>query len=88
MGGSPRRTVSKKHRSLTNAEGVDKVDTLRQNQDFDEFIQMYKQTSSDGINALKLAVFLSGNEFRLRILFGKRFVSRTLPLLGVALSTV
>jgi len=53
-------------------QGVDKVDTLSRNQDFDLLRQRNKQTSSISLKALELAVFLVGNEFRLRILFGKR----------------
>ncbi len=52
-------------------EDVDKVDTQVQNQDFDLFKQKNKQTGSIGLKALKPAVFLVGNEFRLRIPFGK-----------------
>ena len=57
---------------FSNGEGVDFVDTLSRNQDFDLLRQRNKQTSSISLKALKLAVFLVGNEFRLRILFGKR----------------
>ena len=52
-------------------EGVDKVDTLSRNQDFDLLRQKNKQTSSISLKASKLAVFLAGSEFRLRIPFGK-----------------
>ena len=44
---------------------------LSRNQDFDLFKQKNKQTGSIGLKALKPAVFLIGNEFRLRIPFGK-----------------
>ena len=47
-------------------------DTLSRNQDFDLFKQKNKQTSSISLKASKLAVFLAGSEFRLRIPFGKR----------------
>ena len=56
---------------FSNGEGVDKVDTLSRNQDFDLLRQRNKQTSSISLKALKLAVFLVGSEFRLRIPFGK-----------------
>ena len=52
-------------------DGVDFVDTLSRNQDFDLLRQKNKQTSSISLKASKLAVFLVGNEFRLRIPFGK-----------------
>ena len=45
---------------------------LSRNQDFDLLRQKNKQTSSISLKASKLAVFLVGNEFRLRIPFGKR----------------
>ena len=45
---------------------------LSRNQDFDLLRQRNKQTSSISLKALKLAVFLAGSEFRLRIPFGKR----------------
>ena len=45
---------------------------LSRNQDFDLLRQRNKQTSSISLKALKLAVFLVGSEFRLRIPFGKR----------------
>ena len=57
---------------FSNGEGVDFVDTLSRNQDFDLLRQKNKQTSSISLKASKLAVFLVGNEFRLRIPFGKR----------------
>ena len=44
---------------------------LSRNQDFDLFRQRNKQTSSIGLKALKLVVFLAGNKFRLRIPFGE-----------------
>ena len=44
---------------------------LSRNQDFDLLKQKNKQTGSIGLKALKPAVFLVGNEFRLRIPFGK-----------------
>ena len=47
-------------------------DTLSRNQDFDLLRQKNKQTSSISLKASKLAVFLAGSEFRLRIPFGKR----------------
>ena len=47
-------------------------DTLSRNQDFDLLRQRNKQTSSISLKASKLAVFLAGSEFRLRIPFGKR----------------
>ena len=56
---------------FSNGEGVDFVDTLSRNQDFDLLRQKNKQTSSISLKASKLAVFLVGNEFRLRIPFGK-----------------
>ena len=85
----------KRHR----IEGVEKVDTLRQNQDFDEVTRCINsavkhfalqsqlrcprffgvQSIHRHKNALKRAVFLVGSEFRLRIPFGTRFVSQTLP---------
>ena len=73
-------TLSKSLNKIAN-EGVDEVDTLCQNQDFDKLKQMYKQMSSGGINALKLTVFLGGNEFPLRSSVGKRFVFQAFPLL-------
>lgn len=60
-------------------EGVEKVDTLRQNQDFDEVTVCINSTFHRHKNALKRAVFLVGSEFRLRILVGTRFVSQALP---------
>ena len=65
----------KRHR----IEGVEKVDTLRQNQDFDEVTVCINSTFHRHKNALKRAVFLVGSEFRLRIPVGKRFVSQPLP---------
>ena len=59
-------------REFMSFEGVDKVDTLRRNQDFDELRQRNKQTGLIGKNAFKPAVFLVGSEFLLRIKFGKR----------------
>ena len=53
-------------------EGVDKIDAFRRNPDFDELIQLQKQTGSISKNALKPAVFLGRNEFCLRIPLGKR----------------
>ena len=53
-------------------EGVDKIDAFRRNPDFDELIQLQKQTGSISKNALKPAVFLGRNEFWLRIPLGKR----------------
>ena len=44
---------------------------LSRNQDFDLFKQKNKQMGSIGLKALKPTVFLVGNEFRLRIPFGK-----------------
>lgn len=58
-------------------KGVEKVDTIRQNQDFDEV--SINSTFHRHKNALKRAVFLVGSEFRLRILVGTRFVSQALP---------
>ncbi len=52
-------------------EGVDKIDAFRRNPDFDELIQLQKQTGSISKNALKPAVFLGRNEFCLRIPLGK-----------------
>ena len=43
-------------------EGVDKIDAFRRNPDFDELIQLQKQTGSISKNALKPAVFLGRNE--------------------------
>ena len=57
----------KRHR----IEGVEKVDTLRQNQDFDEVTVCINSTFHRHKNALKRAVFLVGSEFRLRIPVGK-----------------
>ncbi|MGN0136121.1 hypothetical protein [Anaerotignum sp.] len=51
--------------------GVDKVATLRQNQDFGELKQRNKQIRSIGASTLKHSVFPDGNKFRLRILCGK-----------------
>ena len=65
----------KRHR----IEGVEKVDTLRQNQDFDEVTVGINSTFHRHKNALKRAVFLVGSQFRLRIAFGTRFVSQALP---------
>ena len=65
----------KRHR----IEGVEKVDTLRQNQDFDEVTVCINSTFHRHKNALKRAVFLVGSKFRLRISFGTRFVSQSLP---------
>ena len=48
-----------------------RISTRRTEEKTDEFLRQ---------NALKLAVFLGGNQFRLRIPCGKPFVSRTLPL--------
>ena len=51
-------------------------------QAFDELEQRNKQISSSGASTLKLPVFLGEKRgFRLRIPFGKRFVSQTLPRL-------
>ena len=50
-------------------EGVEKVDTPRQNQDFDEVTVCINSTFHRHKNALKRAVFLVGSEFRLRIPF-------------------
>ena len=44
---------------------------LSRNQNFDLFKQKNKQTGSGGLKALKPAVFLVGNKFRLRIPVGK-----------------
>ena len=60
-------------------EGVEKVDTLRQNQDFDEVTVGINSTFHRHKNALERAVFLVGSQFRLRIAFGTRFVSQALP---------
>ena len=49
----------KRHR----IEGVEKVDTLRQNQDFDEVTVCINSTFHRHKNALKRAVFLVGSEF-------------------------
>ena len=57
----------KRHR----IEGVEKVDTLRQNQDFDEVTVCINSTFHRHKNALKRAVFLVGSEFRLRVEFGE-----------------
>jgi len=52
-------------------------------------MQMYKQTSSSGINALKLAVFLGEERgLRLWIPVGKRFVFQAFPLLELGLPIV
>ena len=59
-------------------KGVEKVDTLRQNQDFDEVTVCINSTFHRHKNALKRAVFLVGSEFRLRVPFGTRFVSQAL----------
>ena len=60
-------------------EGVEKVDTLRQNQDFDEVTVCINSTFHRHKNALKRAVFLVGSEFRLRVEFGEPFVPQALP---------
>ena len=52
-------------------EGVEKVDTLRQNQDFDEVTVCINSTFHRHKNALKRAVFLVGSEFRLWVEFGE-----------------
>ena len=53
------------------------------------FKQKNKQTGSIGLKALKPAVFLVGNEFRLCGFYsGTPFVSRTLPFYKITLSTV
>ena len=57
-------------------EGVEKVDTLRQNQDFDEVTVCINSTFHRHKNALKRAVFLVGSEFRLRVPFGKPHTAR------------
>ena len=62
----------KRHR----IEGVEKVDTLRQNQDFDEVTVCINSTFHRHKNALKRAVFLVGSEFRLRVPFGKPHTAR------------
>ena len=59
-------------------KGVEKVDTLRQNQDFDEVTVCINSTFHRHKNALKRAVFLVGSEFRLRVPFVTRFVSQAL----------
>ena len=58
-------------KSRTALSDVDKVNILSRNQDFDLFKQKKKQTCSGGRNAWKPAVFLGGNQFRLRVPFGK-----------------
>lgn len=57
-------------------EGVEKVDTLRQNQDFDEVTVCINSTFHRHKNALKRAVFLVGSEFRLRIPVGESHTAR------------
>ena len=57
-------------------EGVEKVDTLRQNQDFDEVTVCINSTFHRHKNALKRAVFLVGSECRLRIEFGTPHTAR------------
>lgn len=58
-------------------EGVEKVDTLRQNQDFDEVTVCINSTFHRHKNALKLAVFIVGNEFGLQLPFGKHNTAKT-----------
>ena len=65
--------------AVNKPEGVEKVDTLRQNQDFDEVTVGINSTFHRHKNALKCAVFLVGSEFRLRAPFGERFVPQALP---------
>ena len=63
-------------------QGVEKVAPLSSKanfiQAFDELTEV-KSRSSIGSIALKLRLFLVGNEFRLRILVGELFVPQTLP---------
>ena len=64
--------IIQRYSNLTlSARGCRQSRHLSRNQDFDLFKQKNKQTGSIGLKALKPAVFLVGNEFRLRIPFGK-----------------
>ena len=68
-----KKSIYEKPSSVSDEVRVSTKSTpLSRNQDFDLLRQKNKQTSSISLKASKLAVFLVGNEFRLRIPFGKR----------------
>ena len=68
-----KKAIYEKPSSVSDEVRVSTKSTpLSRNQDFDLLRQKNKQTSSISLKASKLAVFLVGNEFRLRIPFGKR----------------